>query len=1164
MKNRITAGVLAVQIILSELLLCIPAYAAQNIVNISTKEEFTEFAKSCDLDSRSAGMTVNLTADIDFTGSEFVPIATFGGTFNGNGFTVSGVNFSQKGSYRGVFRYIQPGGKVSDLNIKAKIIPGGSKSFIGGVTGENSGTIENCSFNGSVKGENGIGGICGNNTDSGKILYCTAEGSIAGENSTGGIAGRNSGFISGCTNYAAVNTVYEEKKSSITDLETDRGALLENYKNKEEENESESVFGHSDTGGICGYSSGIIQGCTNNAEIGYNHVGYNVGGIVGRQSGYMLGCDNHGMVKGRKDVGGITGQAEPYILLNTSESGLKNLRAEMNRLHSDTEKFTADADNLSDLTKSRLEGISAYARSAGESAEDMLNQGTDFADDNLAEINAWTAIISDTLDKTETVFDVLERGGANISDALTILSDTIENLSDTAPDLSDETTEIKDAVERMKKAEKSIDRAQSRFERAEDALDEAIKIEDKNNVKKALSNISSALKDIIAAKKEIRTALQDIEKILASKPDSFEELGINAKKIAEDLKIIGENTENTRYSLQRINNAVETVITNTEFDFEQFKIAAENIYYSFGYMAEATEYIVDGLKDIGTELEGIYDKLSDYGGELDSAADNLAQSLDLLSLGAEDIKDACGDLKDIFGDLAEEKPLEFVKLGDGFKQTSEDLFDSLAGISDELESLRSDISNSGISEDIKAISNRFNSVMNLLVGEFEELTEGGRTLSDIIVDVSDEDIQNTKQGKIERCRNYAEVRADRNSGGIAGAVAIEYEKDPEDDIKKPDTLNFTYRTKAVIQSCVNDGAVIVKKDCAGGISGLSEIGTVYKCENYAEIKSENGNYAGGITGKNTASIRKCYARGRIEAKRYAGGIAGKASVITSSYSIVTASADENAGAICGDAEKDSSIFGNYYVNNGLGAIDGISYTKKAEPIEFNALSEISAIPDRFVGFSVTFTADGKTVETQNIRYGEPSTQIRYPEIPEKDGYFGTWAKPDAEFITEDTEIVCEYKPYITILSSNERDGNGKLALMLAEGKFTDKAELRVKQSVENPPVRQTDGVKVYEVVLNNTDIKDNDSVTLRILNKNKDKVTAWRMADGKWQKIKTAKKGKYAVLQTSGARSVICVKYEKTANAVWVFVPAMLLVLAGAAFKFGKFKNRKEKNTVQM
>ena len=38
-----------------------------------------------------------------------------------------------------------------------------------------------------------------------------------------------------------------------------------------------------DFGGIAGWSSGIIAGCSNKAVVGYQHAGKNIGGIVGRQ-----------------------------------------------------------------------------------------------------------------------------------------------------------------------------------------------------------------------------------------------------------------------------------------------------------------------------------------------------------------------------------------------------------------------------------------------------------------------------------------------------------------------------------------------------------------------------------------------------------------------------------------------------------------------------------------------------------------------------------------------------------------------------------------------------------------------------------------------------------------------------------------------------------------
>ena len=222
MKNKIIAAILGAIMIFSVFFTVIPSvFAVQNTVTISSTEDFIKFSKNCTLDTWSHGKTVNLTCDIDFTDADFSPAPTFGGTFNGNGHTLSGIKYSKNGSYIGIFRYIQQEGKIKNLNIKAEITPNGSKCFIGGIVGENHGTLELCSFDGTVKGQDIIGGIAGDNADDGQIIDCTSDGSIIGENSTGGIAGKNSGFIQNCTNNAAVNTVYEEKKKDISDIDAD-------------------------------------------------------------------------------------------------------------------------------------------------------------------------------------------------------------------------------------------------------------------------------------------------------------------------------------------------------------------------------------------------------------------------------------------------------------------------------------------------------------------------------------------------------------------------------------------------------------------------------------------------------------------------------------------------------------------------------------------------------------------------------------------------------------------------------------------------------------------------------------------------------------------------------------------------------------------------------
>ena len=292
-------------------------------VTISTVEDLLRFAKSCALDTWSQGKTVVLAADLELAAEEFTPIPTFGGTFLGQGHTISGLRITSAGSVQGLFRYIQPSGTVQDLTVQGTVVPEGTRSTVGGIVGDNAGVLQDCAFQGTVQGDSSVGGIAGRNSAAGQIIRCTSSGSVSGDNAAGGIAGRNLGLLLKCENRAGVNLTQTE--SSIDLLDAGAGAALEERAAADDETYHLLSSGF-DTGGIVGYSSGVVQSCTNYGTVGYPHVGYNTGGIAGRQSGYLAGCVNSGTVYGRKDVGGIVGQAEPYLLVDPGEDTLNRLR----------------------------------------------------------------------------------------------------------------------------------------------------------------------------------------------------------------------------------------------------------------------------------------------------------------------------------------------------------------------------------------------------------------------------------------------------------------------------------------------------------------------------------------------------------------------------------------------------------------------------------------------------------------------------------------------------------------------------------------------------------------------------------------------------------------------------------------------------------------------
>ena len=1166
--RKISALFLAASIFLCSLP---PVLAESDTITISNTDDFIRFAKNCTLDSWSQGKTVNLTCDIDMSDAEFSPVPTFGGTFNGNGHTISGVFISKSGSDLGLFRYIQQSGSVTNLNVRASVIPGGSKGHIGGIAGENAGSIELCDFSGTVKGENVIGGIAGNNTNSGKIVSCTVSGSVIGENSTGGIAGKNDGLISNCVNHAEVNTIYEEKANALSDIDTDAGAFIETYKADREKNEEDSVLGHTDTGGIAGYTTGIVQGCSNEAMVGYQHIGYNVGGIAGRQSGYILGCENSGLIQGRKDVGGIAGQAEPYTILSaTSEGVLRDVRQEIDRLRSMVDNLITENETMSDRVGKDLSKISEYTQEAQKQAEILVNESTDFIDGNLDEINAQTAIISNTIRKLSPVFDNLGNCSDELSGAFSDMADAfgkIEDIPDIELDLKldldydyGDIETLQSALKEMSNASKNIKKASERGALAMDYLYDAVTINNRAETENALSDISKSISDIQTSVRTIKTALETIEQILGS--GSLGQIFASSGEMAESVRKIIQNVETSVSALDTILNSFVILYENTDIDFYSFRRFMRMSSAALDYLSYAAGDISDGLSELNDYLDSAGDIKQQINSDLESissAVDDINRVMDSVQSAAgdiktamygvqnamDDLKTATADMKQIAEEFSNEEPAEFVKTSDTFRNASENLFNSFTGISDGIGALKDTI-NSGennLSIHLRSVNDQLNVVMNLVVGEVDDLQSGGYELSDVFVDVSDEDIANSKQGKIADCVNRGNIQSDRNTGGIAGAMAIEYTKDPEDDFQKPDALHFTYRAKAVLANCVNEGEINTKKDCAGGIVGLEEIGTVYRCENYGAVKISNGNYAGGIAGRSGAAIRKCFVKSGVEGNDYVGGIAGKAENLSESYAITTVQGSERVGTILGMCDSRDNIRGNFFVDHEVGAIDGISYKSCAEPITFEELAETADIPRRMISFNVKFIADGNVVSETEVEYGAEVAGIKMPDIPPKAGHFGTWAEIEMDTVTADLEIVCTYTPYITILSSEEKDDSGKLSVALAEGDFTDKATLHIKTGKAAPPKNIIGSHDVFDISLRNTDIAENEAVTVRILNKNRDSVKAWILKNGKWEQAGIRERGKYVILDTIGADSTVCLQYTPKGFASVLFGVVIFAVI---------------------
>lgn len=205
-------------------------------------------------------------------GSDFItwiPIADwmgnrttqYSGTFDGNNKTVSGLYFNGDSTCIGLFGSSESDGNIKNVGVVDSYFKGNDS--VGGVCGNNAGTITNCYNAGNltaIESSATIGGICGYN-NGGTIANCyntgtvTATGSVA---SVGGVCGCSVAPISNCYNIGTVTAT-----SSSADIS-----------------------------GICGYNFGPITNCYYLADTEDENGGKTTAQFASGEVAYLLsqGC----------------------------------------------------------------------------------------------------------------------------------------------------------------------------------------------------------------------------------------------------------------------------------------------------------------------------------------------------------------------------------------------------------------------------------------------------------------------------------------------------------------------------------------------------------------------------------------------------------------------------------------------------------------------------------------------------------------------------------------------------------------------------------------------------------------------------------------------------------------------------------------------------------
>lgn len=195
-------------------------------INLRTVDDLVRFRNivngtDADVAKRNfTGQKIVLKNDIVLSG-EWTAIGSFSnsvfdGTFDGNGKHISGLSINNALNNQGLFGYVGTGGKVQNLTVegstRSTYTSGDDDAYLGGIVGYNNGTIEGCSFSGTVTSTSTssttfAGGIVGYN--SGNVLICAslAGSGVSTDNYAGGTVGYNEGTLRGCYGAASISTL---------------------------------------------------------------------------------------------------------------------------------------------------------------------------------------------------------------------------------------------------------------------------------------------------------------------------------------------------------------------------------------------------------------------------------------------------------------------------------------------------------------------------------------------------------------------------------------------------------------------------------------------------------------------------------------------------------------------------------------------------------------------------------------------------------------------------------------------------------------------------------------------------------------------------------------------------------------------------------------------
>ena len=655
-----------------------------------------------------------------------------------------------------------------------------------------------------------------------------------------------------------------------------------------------------------------------------------------------------------------------------------------------------------------------------------------------------------------------------------------------------------------------------------------------------------------------------------SKQNKKQAVDTSKTNISDAIDELTKASDNVQKSIDKIRN----IITKSDGSYKEWdELSSEEQDQVIAEVLNLVDYLQDmsaAASAILSNLSAIYNILSPYVSDAAQAAKkDITEATEHVQSMLDSLKAANNGVKGIVNYINGQPDIKFAKLGNEFDVTKESFHDQLKGLSESIKSLSDNAGSHSdiINEDLRQVNDQINVVFNLLADRIVDVEH--LSMDELYEEVDDENIDSITTGRADACTNKGIVKGDINVGGIAGSMAID-DEDPEDSAAGSIEYEIGRRfiTKCLVTDSVNEGYVTAKKDGAGGICGYMNHGIIIDSEAYGSVESTEGDFVGGICGESLTIIKRCYALCSVSGNQNVGGIAGYADTLQNCYAMADVQAENGrVGAIAGqiasyeevdtEATEEPKVIGNYYVGDDTYGIDNISYVGVAEPVSYDELLTVEQLPTPFWHLKVIYKIEDTYLGSEEVKYGATLDHLNYPQIPEKEGFYGVWPDVSDRKMGGTVVVEAEYKDNVTVVQSgngeqNDGEDTRQRPYALVENVFTEDTVLNAIVSDMTPPA-EADGKQyvIYQVTLENSDIGEKDSFALRLLNPYDD-ATVYGFKNGTWTKLESKTRGQYLQTQMQGTEEMFCIienKSDKLKIILAGATAAVVLIFLTALFK---------------